>query len=158
MLKEAAVLLKQRGKDVGLITNDQASNLVDTSLLKSSGNVVYEVSGSCFCCNFPGFAEAGLALPAGPVLSFAANESAIHTIIAIFARSRTKVSGPVLFCERSAISSIPPHLYMNIVQDQRRMSYCLCKQGAVSFGICPCLSNLCILNIEERRSCVNNPA
>lgn len=58
MLKEASDILQKRGLKVGLITNDQADNLVDTSLLKNDGNIVYEVSGSCFCCNFPGFAEA----------------------------------------------------------------------------------------------------
>lgn len=58
MLKKAAEILRADGKNVGLITNDQATNLVDTSLLMSDGNVVREVSGSCFCCNFPGFAEA----------------------------------------------------------------------------------------------------
>ncbi len=58
MLKKAAEILREEGKAVGLITNDQATNLVDTSLLLSDGNIVREVSGSCFCCNFPGFAEA----------------------------------------------------------------------------------------------------
>jgi len=40
------------GKRVGLITNDQASNLVDTEILKRFGLDVKEVSGGCFCCRF----------------------------------------------------------------------------------------------------------
>ena len=40
------------GKRVGIITNDQATDLVDTNLLRSQGFDVGEVAGSCFCCNF----------------------------------------------------------------------------------------------------------
>jgi Ni2+-binding GTPase involved in maturation of urease and hydrogenase len=34
------------------VTNDQATDLVDTNLLRSQGFDVGEVAGSCFCCNF----------------------------------------------------------------------------------------------------------
>ena len=37
---------------VAIVTNDQATDLVDTSLLRSQGFEVGEVAGSCFCCNF----------------------------------------------------------------------------------------------------------
>lgn len=40
------------GKNVAIVTNDQASDLVDTLLLRSQGFQVGEVAGSCFCCNF----------------------------------------------------------------------------------------------------------
>ncbi|MGI9474090.1 MAG: GTP-binding protein, partial [Rubripirellula sp.] len=40
------------GKRVGIITNDQADNLVDTQNLKSQGFDVGEVAGACFCCSF----------------------------------------------------------------------------------------------------------
>ncbi len=40
------------GKRVGIITNDQADNLVDTQNLRSRGFEVGEVSGACFCCSF----------------------------------------------------------------------------------------------------------
>jgi G3E family GTPase len=40
------------GKRVGIVTNDQATDLVDTHLLRSQGFDVGEVAGSCFCCNF----------------------------------------------------------------------------------------------------------
>ena len=58
MLWEAASRLMAEGKKVALITNDQASQLVDSELLLQSGLKVAEVSGSCFCCNFGGFADA----------------------------------------------------------------------------------------------------
>jgi Ni2+-binding GTPase involved in maturation of urease and hydrogenase len=41
-----------RGHKVGLITNDQAQNLVDTNSLRAQGFPVQEVPGACFCCKF----------------------------------------------------------------------------------------------------------
>jgi G3E family GTPase len=58
LLGEAARTLGKTGKQVGLITNDQASELVDTVFLENTGTAVAEVSGSCFCCNFSGFTGA----------------------------------------------------------------------------------------------------
>lgn len=58
LLWTAAKILIARGKRVGLITNDQAPGLVDTSLLARQGLRVGEVAGSCFCCNFRGLIRA----------------------------------------------------------------------------------------------------
>ena len=58
MLNALAGRLSGRGFTVGLITNDQAADLVDTAILTCTGVEVREVSGSCFCCNFPGFMAA----------------------------------------------------------------------------------------------------
>lgn len=58
LMARTAEILKGQGKTVGLITNDQASDLVDTAFLSDQENEVREVSGSCFCCNYPGFADA----------------------------------------------------------------------------------------------------
>lgn len=41
-----------QGLTVGIVTNDQASNLVDTNSLRSQGFDVGEVAGACFCCRF----------------------------------------------------------------------------------------------------------
>ena len=46
------------GKHVGLVTNDQAPELVDSELLRRQHLSVSEVAGSCFCCNFNGFTDA----------------------------------------------------------------------------------------------------
>jgi G3E family GTPase len=40
------------GKRVGLVTNDQAQDLVDTMSLRAQGFSVQEVPGACFCCKF----------------------------------------------------------------------------------------------------------
>ena len=58
LLQRAARVLTDQGLKVGLITNDQAPNLVDTTLLTRSGLQVREVNGSCFCCNFQGLLSA----------------------------------------------------------------------------------------------------
>jgi len=58
MLNALAGRFTGRGFKVGLITNDQAADLVDTAILTRTGVDVREVSGSCFCCNFPGFMAA----------------------------------------------------------------------------------------------------
>jgi G3E family GTPase len=62
LLWQAARRLSAQGLRVGLITNDQAEDLVDTGLLLRQGLDVREVTGSCFCCNFPALLEAALTL------------------------------------------------------------------------------------------------
>ena len=58
LLYEVTGILKKRGLNVGLITNDQAPDLVDTSILEHQDVTVAEVSGSCFCCDFKGLRRA----------------------------------------------------------------------------------------------------
>jgi G3E family GTPase len=50
--------LHSRGLRVGLITNDQGSGLVDTSVLRSRGFATEEIPGGCFCCRFNSLVEA----------------------------------------------------------------------------------------------------
>jgi G3E family GTPase len=45
------------GQRVGLVTNDQAEDLVDTNSLRAQGFAVREVPGACFCCKFDELAE-----------------------------------------------------------------------------------------------------
>src|SRR5512145_2380922 len=58
LLYEVTRLLKNRGVHVGLITNDQAPDLADTSLLGHGEDNIAEVAGSCFCCDFKGLRRA----------------------------------------------------------------------------------------------------
>lgn len=62
LISSAAQILGNSGRKVGVITNDQAAELVDTTLLTQVGAGVEEVSGSCFCCNFNGFIQAARSL------------------------------------------------------------------------------------------------
>ncbi|MFA0753810.1 MAG: hypothetical protein IMHGJWDQ_001589 [Candidatus Fervidibacter sp.] len=50
--------LLQQGLTVGLVTNDQAANLVDTAIVKELGVPVAEVAGGCFCCRFSDLVDA----------------------------------------------------------------------------------------------------
>src|SRR5678816_3557071 len=49
-----------RGKNlrVGLITNDQGRNMVDTAMLRSRGFPTEEIPGGCFCCRFNSLVDA----------------------------------------------------------------------------------------------------
>jgi G3E family GTPase len=58
LLWEAARRIMDNKQRVGLITNDQAPELVDTAILLQHDVKVAEVSGSCFCCNFNGLISA----------------------------------------------------------------------------------------------------
>ena len=86
LLAEAAKKLAAVGKTVGLITNDQAPDLVDTRLLSRTGKGVSEVSGSCFCCNFNGFVDAVKCL----------TDQGVETIIAEPVGSCTDLSATIM--------------------------------------------------------------
>lgn len=58
LIWDVAQRLMAQGKRVGLVTNDQAPELVDSRLLLQANLKVKEVAGSCFCCNFDGFVRA----------------------------------------------------------------------------------------------------
>src|SRR5436309_15059935 len=52
------------GLKVGLITNDQGSELVDTAMLRSRGFATEEIPGGCFCCRFNSLVDAANKLAA----------------------------------------------------------------------------------------------
>ena len=60
-----AAHLTAQGKRVGLITNDQGRELVDTRMLRSRGFATEEIAGGCFCCRFHSLVEAAGRLTAG---------------------------------------------------------------------------------------------
>ena len=53
----AARSLVDRGAKVGIITNDQGYQLVDTALVRGLGFQAEEIGGGCFCCRFHEFAS-----------------------------------------------------------------------------------------------------
>lgn len=50
--------LTERGLKVGLITNDQGRELVDTQMLRAKGFATEEIPGGCFCCRFNSLVDA----------------------------------------------------------------------------------------------------
>ena len=66
LLQRAAEIIRSGGKRVGIVTNDQAANLVDTLILDRCPDAgIREVSGGCFCCHFPDLTAALAELTAG---------------------------------------------------------------------------------------------
>ena len=63
-ISRLARYLTDEGMRVGLITNDQGSNLVDTAMLSSRGFPVEEIAGGCFCCRFNSLTDAAEKLSA----------------------------------------------------------------------------------------------
>ena len=51
-LGRLAKMYAAQGKRVGVVTNDQAHDLVDTNTFRNQGLAVEEVPGACFCCRF----------------------------------------------------------------------------------------------------------
>ena len=54
--------LTESGLRVGLITNDQGSELVDTAMLRAKGFSTEEIPGGCFCCRFNSLVDAAAKL------------------------------------------------------------------------------------------------
>ncbi len=54
--------LADQGLRVGLITNDQGKNLVDTAMLRAQGFATEEIPGGCFCCRFNSLVDAATKL------------------------------------------------------------------------------------------------
>lgn len=57
LVSRLAAHYMQRGQRVGIVTNDQAADLVDTHTLRGQGYDVGEVAGACFCCSFDSLLE-----------------------------------------------------------------------------------------------------
>src|SRR4051812_19155257 len=54
--------LSDQGLKVGLITNDQGRELVDTAMLRAKGFATEEIPGGCFCCRFNSLVDAAAKL------------------------------------------------------------------------------------------------
>jgi len=63
-LARLAQRLTEAGQRVGLITNDQGSELVDTAMLRAKGFATEEIPGGCFCCRFNSLTDAAHRLTA----------------------------------------------------------------------------------------------
>lgn len=63
-IAQMAQKLVDQGYKVGLITNDQGNELVDTAMLRSRGFATEEIPGGCFCCRFNSLVDAAQKLNA----------------------------------------------------------------------------------------------
>jgi hypothetical protein len=58
LLLAAGARLRQAGRSVGVILNDQGDELVDTRTAEAEGFAAREITGGCFCCRFSEFLRA----------------------------------------------------------------------------------------------------
>lgn len=80
----AARYLMERGKRVGVITNDQGKFLVDTAFMRAADIPAVEVTGGCFCCNYENLEERldQLTAAARPEVVFAESVGSCADIVA----------------------------------------------------------------------------
>lgn len=108
MLWETAQRLAGRGLRVGLITNDQAPELVDTAFLSRGDVKVAEVDGSCFCCNFQGL------LGAMSKVRAEALETIVREVIVSTSQGRITATPLVWHCLSPGRPN-PTHRYDHVV-------------------------------------------
>src|SRR5579862_6108931 len=85
----AARSWRESGLRVGVITNDQGHELVDTALVRGEGILAEEIGGGCFCCRFQDFAN---------IAQRMAEQAGAHIILAEAVGSCTDLSATV--CRR----------------------------------------------------------
>jgi G3E family GTPase len=51
-IRQACLELQDRGKQIGVITNDQGVRLIDAKFFRQSGIPERQVGNGCFCCNY----------------------------------------------------------------------------------------------------------
>lgn len=109
----------ETGKKVGLITNDQAAELVDTVFLESTGGVVKEVSGSCFCCNFNGLAGA---------IAQCVESDQVDTIIAEPVGSCTDLSATIMQPLKEQFGGLIKIHPLNVLADLDKIQSVVCGE------------------------------
>ncbi len=99
------------GKKVGIVTNDQTTDLVDTQSLRSQGFDVGEVAGSCFCCNFNALTSTVEGLGEGqlPDIILAEPVGSCTDLVATVIRPLTEVYGVPLDIAPYGVILKPSH-------------------------------------------------
>lgn len=100
-----------QGKRVAIVTNDQASDLVDTHSLRSQGFDVGEVAGACFCCNFNDLTQTmeGMASQTLPDIILAEPVGSCTDLVATVLRPLEKVYGRPLEIAPYGVILKPSH-------------------------------------------------
>ena len=99
------------GKKVGIVTNDQTDDLVDTHSLRAQGFQVGEVAGSCFCCNFDALTSTVEGLGEGelPDVILAEPVGSCTDLVATVIRPLTRVYGRPLDVAPYGVILKPSH-------------------------------------------------
>ncbi|MBO9618971.1 MAG: cobalamin synthesis protein P47K [Niabella sp.] len=113
LVQQASALLASKGRSVGMITNDQAEELVDTRVLAKSNAVVKEISGSCFCCNYSGFTDV--------VKELADRNKAVDMILAEPVGSCTDISATILQPLKEQMQTFVEMAPFTVLADPQRL-------------------------------------
>lgn len=91
-IQKACSILMASGNNVGVITNDQGDELVDTAYIRSYGIPVREVTAGCFCCNYNQLADelSSLRTREQPSIIFAETVGSCTDLIATVAKPLEK--------------------------------------------------------------------
>ena len=110
------------GKRVGIVTNDQTDDLVDTHSLRAQGFDVGEVAGSCFCCNFDALTSTVERLGADslPDVILAEPVGSCTDLVATVIRPLTQVYGKPLDVAPYGVILKPSHGLKILRQESRR--------------------------------------
>jgi Ni2+-binding GTPase involved in maturation of urease and hydrogenase len=102
---------QRQGLKIGIVTNDQATDLVDTNSLRAQGFDVGEVAGACFCCNFNKLTEtvAELKKSARPDVVLAEPVGSCTDIAATVARPLQQLYGSSFDVAPYAVLLKPSH-------------------------------------------------
>jgi Ni2+-binding GTPase involved in maturation of urease and hydrogenase len=102
---------QQQGLKVGIVTNDQATDLVDTNSLRAQGFDVGEVPGACFCCNFRKLTETvgELEMSARPDLILAEPVGSCTDLVATVVRPLQQLYGATFDVAPYAVLLKPSH-------------------------------------------------
>jgi G3E family GTPase len=100
-----------QGHKIGIVTNDQATDLVDTNSLRAQGFDVGEVPGACFCCNFNKLTETvgQLEKSARPDIVLAEPVGSCTDLVATVARPLQQLFGGTFDVAPYAVLLKPSH-------------------------------------------------
>lgn len=131
-IRQAALYLQQKGRKVGVVTNDQGEQLVDTRFIRQSDIPVEEVTGSCFCCNYQALRKAIESLREAyqPDMIFAESVGSCTDLIATVVKPMLEFDRPmqIVLCVFTDIRLLGFYLQRNKNIFQGRMNYIYEKQ------------------------------
>jgi G3E family GTPase len=106
---------------VGLITNDQANNLVDTHTFRNQGFATEEIPGGCFCCRFNSLAEAAgkLTLSERPDVLLAEPVGSCTDLVATVVQPLKRLYGNQYVVAPYIVLADPARLRRILTGDQR---------------------------------------
>ncbi len=100
---------QEQGKTVGVITNDQADDLVDTMTMRCLGLNVQQVGGACFCCKFDELVDRIQRLGTAPDIILAEPVGSCTDLVATVVRPLRRLYGDFISVAPFPVIFKPSH-------------------------------------------------